>query len=96
MPEDADYFYFWIYNGTDTEYTFHLAGDTDAGWKDSEDFTTLKVGEWTKVVISAKDIQNNTQGKWYVYLLHGDSLGATKEGWKISSIYAGETESNER
>ena len=96
LPEDADYFYFWIYNGTDTEYTFHLAGEVDGVWTDSEDFTTLKVGEWTKVVISAKDIQNNTKGQWYVYLLHGDSLGATKEGWKISSIYAGTTESDQR
>ena len=96
LPEDADYFYFWIYNGTDTEYTFHLAGNVNGTWTDSDDFTTLKVGEWTKVVISAKDIQLNTQGDWYAYILSGDNQGAAKEGWKISSIYAGKTESNER
>ena len=96
LPDDADYFYFWIYNGTDTEYTFHLAGNVNGTWTDSADFTTLKVGEWTKVVISAKDIQLNKQGDWYAYILQGDNQGAAKEGWKISAIYAGKTESNER
>ena len=89
LPSGYENFYFWMYNGTGTAYNFHLAGNTNSGWTDSKDFTTLKVGEWTKVVISAEDIALNKQGEWYVYLLGGDGQGGAKSGWKISTIYAG-------
>ena len=88
LPEGFDHFELWIYNGTGAEYNFHLAGDVSGAWTDSKDSTPLKVGEWTKVVISAEDIQLNKNGQWYVYLLGGDGQGAAKDGWKISTIYA--------
>ena len=89
LPSGYEYFYFWVYNGTGTEYNFHLAGDVEGAWTDSQDSTTLPVGQWTKVVISAQDIQLNTNGQWYVYFLGGDGKGSAKNGWKISTIYAG-------
>lgn len=89
LPSGYEYFYFWMYNGTGTEYNFHLAGDVSGTWTDSADTTPLKVGEWTKVVISAADIDLNKNGQWYVYILGGDGSGAAKDGWKISTIYAG-------
>ena len=88
LPEGFDHFELWIYNGTGAEYNFHLAGDVSGAWTDSKDSTPLKVVEWTKVVISAEDIQLNKNGQWYVYLLGGDGQGAAKDGWKISTIYA--------
>lgn len=96
LPADADHFYFWIYNGTDAEYNFHLAGKVNDAWTDSKDTFTMKAGEWTKIVISAEDIQLNTKGQWHVYILGGDGAGAAKDGWKISTIYAGKTESDQR
>ena len=89
LPAGFEYFYFWMYNGTGTEYNFHLAGDVSGAWTDSADSTPLKVGEWTKVTISAADIELNKNGQWYVYILGGDGAGAAKDGWKISTIYAG-------
>lgn len=89
LPSGKEYFYFWMYNGTGTEYNFHLAGDVSGTWTDSKDSTALKVGEWTKVTISAEDIESNKNGQWYVYILGGDGQGAEKDGWKISPIYAG-------
>ena len=84
-----EYFYFWMYNGTGTEYNFHLAGDVSGTWTDSKDSTPLKVGEWTKIIISPEDIALNKNGQWYVYILGGDGQGAAKDGWKISPIYVG-------
>ena len=89
LPSGYETFYFWMYNGTDTEYNFHLAGDVSGTWTDSADSVALKVGEWTKVTISAEDIALNKNGQWYVYILGGDGAGAAKDGWKISTIYAG-------
>ncbi|MBQ3020539.1 MAG: DUF4838 domain-containing protein [Clostridia bacterium] len=89
LPAGFEYFYFWMYNGTGAEYNFHLAGDVSGTWTDSADSTPLKVGEWTKVTISAADIELNKGGQWYVYILGGDGAGAAKDGWKISTIYAG-------
>ena len=89
LPAGFEYFYFWMYNGTGTEYNFHLAGEVSGTWTDSADSTPLKVGEWTKVTISAADIELNKNGQWYVYILGGDGQGAAKDGWKISTIYAG-------
>ena len=89
LPAGYEYFYFWMYNGTGTEYNFHLAGDVSGTWTDSQDSTALKVGEWTKVTISAADIELNKNGQWYVYILGGDGAGAAKDGWQISTIYAG-------
>lgn len=89
LPAGFEYFYFWMYNGTGTEYNFHLAGYVSDTWTDSADSTALKVGEWTKVTISAADIALNKNGQWYVYILGGDGAGAAKDGWKISTIYAG-------
>ena len=42
----------------------------------------------TAVTISAKDIELNKQGQWYVYIQGGDGAGAAADGWKISTIYA--------
>ena len=92
LPAGCEYFYFWMYNGTGMEYNFHLAGDVSGAWTDSADSTPLKVGEWTKVTISSADIELNKNGQWYVYILGGDGQGATKDGWKISTIYAGPTQ----
>ena len=89
LPAGYENFYFWMYNGTGTEYNFHLAGDVSGTWTDSADSIALKVGEWTKITISAEDIALNKKGQWYVYLLGGDGAGAAKDGWKISTIYAG-------
>lgn len=89
LPEDYEHLYFWMYNGTGMEYNFHLAGDVSGAWTDSKDSTPLKVGQWTKIVISAEDIALNKNGQWYVYILGGDGQGAAKDGWKISTIYAG-------
>ena len=89
LPAGYEYFYFWMYNGTGTEYNFHLAGDCSGTWTDSADTVALKVGEWTKIIISATDIELNKQGQWYVYILGGDGQGAAKDGWQISTIYAG-------
>ncbi|MBQ7368897.1 MAG: hypothetical protein IJW60_04235, partial [Clostridia bacterium] len=89
LPSGYENFYFWMYNGTGTEYNFHLAGDVSGTWTDSADSVALKVGEWTKVTISAEDIALNKNGQWYVYILGGDGAGAAKDGWKISTIYAG-------
>lgn len=89
LPSGCEYFYFWMYNGTGTEYNFHLAGDVSGTWTDSKDTFPLSVGEWTEITISAEDIQLNKNGQWYVYLLGGDGAGAAKSGWKISTIYAG-------
>lgn len=83
LPEGFDHFVFWIYNPTANDLTFHLAGSVGADWKDSADYTTLKAGAWTKVVISNADIQLNKQGQWYVYVEN-----SAAEGWKISTIYA--------
>jgi hypothetical protein len=84
LPEGYEYFVFWMYNPTESDKTFHLAGTTaSSAWTDSKDYITMKAGEWTKIVISAEDIQLNTEGQWYVYV--GDSAA---EGWKISTIYA--------
>ena len=88
LPNGYEYFYFWIYNGTETEYNFHLAGDVSGTWTDSKDTFAMKVGEWTKITISAEDIALNKNGQWYVYILGGDGAGAAKDGWKISTIYA--------
>lgn len=89
LPQGYEHFYFWMYNGTGMEYNFHLAGDVSGAWTDSKDSIPLKVNEWTKVVISSEDIELNKNGQWYVYILGGDGAGASKDGWKISSIYAG-------
>ena len=89
LPAGFEHFYFWMYNGTGTEYNFHLAGDVSGTWTDSADTTALKVGEWTKVIISAEDVELNKNGQWYVYILGGDGTGAAKDGWKISPFYAG-------
>ncbi len=88
LPSGYDYFEFWIYNPTDTAYSFHLAGDCNGGWTDSETTVTLQAKGWTKVTISAKDIELNKQGQWYFYILDGDGAGATKTGWQISTVYA--------
>lgn len=89
LPEGMEYFYFWMYNGTGSAYNFHLAGDVSGTWTDSEDSFTMNPGEWTKITINAEDIALNKNGQWYVYILGGDGQGATKSGWKISTIYAG-------
>ncbi len=89
LPVGYEYFYFWMYNGTGTEYNFHLAGDVSGTWTDSKDNIAMAVGEWTKIIISAEDIELNKNGQWYVYILGGDGAGAAKDGWKISPIYAG-------
>ena len=91
LPEGMEYFYFWMYNGTGSAYNFHLAGDVSGTWTDSKDSFTMNPGEWTKITINAEDIALNKNGQWYVYILGGDGQGATKSGWKISTIYAGPT-----
>ena len=83
LPAGYDHFEFWIYNPTETDQTFHLAGDVSGTWTDSADFTTLKAKSWTKVTISNADIQLNAQGQWYVYIGNADAAG-----WQISTIYA--------
>ena len=83
LPSGYDYFEFWVYNPTETDQTFHLAGDVSGNWTDSVDFTTLVAKSWTKVTISNADIQLNAQGQWYVYIGNADAAG-----WQISSIYA--------
>lgn len=88
LPSGYSYFEFWLYNPTETEYNFHLAGDVSGSWVDSEDSIAMKAGEWTKIRISAEDIAGNKNGQWYVYILGGDGKGAAKAGWKISPIYA--------
>ena len=88
LPAGYDYFEFWIYNPTDTAYSFHLAGDCNGAWTDSETTVALQAKGWTKVTISAKDIELNKQGQWYFYILDGDGAGATKTGWQISTVYA--------
>ena len=90
LPAGHDSYYFWMYNPTDTAYTFHLAGSATAGWTDSKDFIALTPKAWTKVTISAEDIELNKQGQWYIYIQGGNGDGATKEGWQISTIYAAE------
>ena len=88
LPAGYEYFYFWMYNPTDTTYNFHLAGGNT--WTDSADSYSLTPKTWTKIIISAADIQLNTLGgNWYVYILGGDGAGAAKDGWQISTIYAG-------
>lgn len=88
LPSGFDHFEFWLYNPTETEYNFHLAGDVNGAWVDSADSIPMKAGEWTKITISAVDIESNKNGQWYVYILGGDGQGAAKDGWKISPIYA--------
>ncbi|MBE7085845.1 MAG: hypothetical protein E7366_01675 [Clostridiales bacterium] len=88
LAEGYEYLVFWMYNPTDTVYSFHLAGDCNGAWTDSKDSTPLAAKAWTKIVISAEDIALNTQGQWYVYIQGGDGAGAAKEGWKISTTYA--------
>ena len=83
LPSGYDHFEFWVYNPTETDQTFHLAGDVSGSWTDSVDFTTLTAKSWTKVTISNADIQLNAQGQWYVYIGNADAAG-----WQISSIYA--------
>ena len=88
LPAGYEHFYFWMYNPTDTTYSFHLAGGNT--WTDSADSYSLTPKAWTKIVISAADIQLNTLGgTWYVYILGADGQGAAKDGWQISTIYAG-------
>ena len=89
LPAGYESFYLWMYNPTDTVYTFHLAGDVSGNWTDSKDFFNLIPKVWTKITISAEDIELNKQGGWYVYILGGDGAGAAKDGWQISTIYAG-------
>ena len=83
LPAGYDHFELWIYNPTEADQTFHLAGDVSGTWTDSVDFTTLTAKSWTKVTISNADIQLNAQGQWYVYISNADAAG-----WKISTIYA--------
>ena len=83
LPSGYGYFEFWVYNPTETNQTFHLAGDVSGAWTDSVDYTELAAKSWTKVTISNADIQLNAQGQWYVYIGNADA-----EGWQISSIYA--------
>jgi len=90
LPSGYEFFYFWMYNPTDTAYNFHLAGDVNGTWTDTPTSTkNLTPKAWTKVTISAEDINLNAQGQWYVYITGGDGAGATKAGWQVSSIYAG-------
>ena len=90
LPEGYEYFYFWLYNPTDVVYNFHLAGDCNGTWTDTPNSTKgLSAKSWTKVTISAEDIELNKQGQWYVYITGGDGAGAAADGWKISTIYAG-------
>ena len=88
LPEGQNFYYFWMYNPTDTAYSFHLAGDCSGTWTDSKDTFALTPKAWTKITISAEDIELNKQGQWYVYILGGDGQGAAKDGWQISPIYA--------
>lgn len=89
LPNGYDHFEFWLYNPTDTAYNFYLAGDVNGTWTDSPNSAKeLAAKAWTKVSISAEDIELNKGGQWYVYLKGGDGEGAAKDGWKISSIYA--------
>ena len=88
LPSGFDHFEFWMYNPTDIAYNFHLAGDCSGTWTDSADSITLAAGAWTKVTISAEDVELNKQGQWYVYIQGGDGAGAAADGWKISTIYA--------
>ena len=88
LLEGYEYFYFWMYNPTDTVYSFHIAGGNT--WTDSADSYSLAAKAWTKVTISAADIEmTKAAGTWYVYILGGDGAGAAKDGWQISTIYAG-------
>ncbi len=90
LPEGYENFYFWLYNPTDTAYTFHLAGNVNGVWTDTTTSSkSLTAKSWTKVTISNKDIQNNLYGDWYLYILGGNSDGASQSGWQISPIYAG-------
>ena len=90
LPTGYEFFYFWMYNPTDTAYNFHLAGDVSGTWTDTPTSTkSLTPKTWTKVGMSAEDIELNKSGQWYVYITGGDGQGAAKEGWQISPIYAG-------
>ena len=97
LPAGYTYFYFWLYNPTDTVYNFHLAGSVNGTWTDTPTSTVALAGKtWTKVSISADDIQLNTQGQWYVYFTGGDNAGSAKDGWMISTIYAGPNKQAEK
>ena len=87
LPAGYDHFEFYIYNPTDTEYVFHLAGENN-GWTDSKDNISLTANAWTKIIISAEDIALNKDARWYVYFTGGDGAGAAKDGWLITTIYA--------
>jgi hypothetical protein len=87
LPAGYDCFEFYIYNPTDTEYVFHLAGENN-GWTDSKDNISLTANAWTKIIISAEDIALNKDARWYVYFTGGDGAGAAKDGWLITTIYA--------
>ena len=87
LPSGFDHFEFWMYNPTDSVYNFHIAGGST--WTDSADSYPLAAKAWTKVTISAADIEMaKAAGAWYVYILGGDGAGAAADGWKISTIYA--------
>ncbi len=88
LPAGGQYYEFWLYNPTDTEYTFHLAGNIAAGWTDSVNDTLLAGKTWTKVTISAEDIELNKEGAWYAYIQGGNGDGAAQEGWQCSPVYA--------
>ena len=90
LPSGYEFFYFWMYNPTDMTYNFHLAGDVSGTWTNTPTSTkSLTPNVWTKVGISAEDIELNKSGQWHVYITGGDGAGATKSGWQISPIYAG-------
>ena len=87
LPAGYAYFEFYIYNPTDTEYTFHLAGETN-GWTDSVNNIALAAKGWTKVIILADEVEMNKAATWYMYILGGNGDGAAQAGWQVSSVYA--------
>ena len=87
LPEGYASFEFYLYNPTNTVYTFHLAGGNN-GWTDSVDYISLAAKAWTKVTISADDIEMNKEAAWYMYILGGDNQGAAQDGWQVSTVYA--------
>ena len=88
LPNGYDCFEFYLYNPTDTEYRFHLAGNVDDTWTDSTNDVMLAAKTWTKIVIFSEDIQNTAKGDWYMYIQGGNGDGAAQAGWQISTVYA--------
>ena len=87
LIEGGEWIIFYLYNPTATEYQFHLAGGNN-GWTDSQHFITLTPNAWTKVVITAEEIEMNKEAAWYMYILGGENDGAAQEGWQMSTVYA--------